>query len=77
MSISRLTAVRIASDPEVYASSFGPIEGKYGLYIGTYDEAPSGWKRPRDLMTSDPIYDTPEAAKIAGEGVIRELKQSA
>ena len=56
--MTRLTAMLIQGDPEVYASSFGPIDGKYGLYVGTLDEAPSGHKRPRDLLTSEAVYPT-------------------
>ena len=68
-----LTAMIIQSDPEVYASSYGPSEGRYGFYIGTLDEAPSGHKRPRTLLTSAAIYETSEAAKSAAEQVIREV----
>src|ERR1017187_6693524 len=56
--MTRLTAAIIQGDERVFASAFGPINGKYGLYVGTIDEAPSGWERPRDLLTSEPIYET-------------------
>jgi hypothetical protein len=73
--MTRLTAELIKNDPEVYASAFGPDEaGKFGLYIGTFSESPSGWKRPRDLLTSEPIYDTAEAAKLAGEKVLTDVR---
>lgn len=74
--MTRLTAMLIQNDSEVYASSFGPIDGKYGLYVGTLDEAPSGHKRPRDLLTSEPIYMSPEEAKSAAERVIHKVRGS-
>jgi hypothetical protein len=72
--MTRITAMLIQGDPEVYASSFGPIDGKYGLYVGTLDEAPSGHKRPRDLLTSEPVYATAEEAKSAAEQVIKQIR---
>ena len=72
--MTRLTAAIIQADDRVYASAFGPINGKYGLYVGTIDEAPSGWERPRDLLTSEPIYETAEAAKDAAESLIRSVR---
>lgn len=74
--MTRLTALRIQSDEKVFASSFGPIEGKFGLYIGTYDLTPSGSPRPRDLISSEPTFETAEAAKAAAEAVIAEVKKA-
>lgn len=72
--MTRLTAILIAQDPEVYSSSYGPINGKFGLYIGTLEETPSGCKRPRDLLTSEPIYDSAAAAQGAGDSIIASVK---
>jgi hypothetical protein len=71
--MTRLTAMLLQEDPKVYASSYGPIDGKYSLYVGTIDEAPSGFERPRDLLTSQPIYATAEEAEAAAEKVIRDV----
>ena len=73
--MTRLTALLIQGGSEVFASSFGPIDGKYGLYVGTLDEAPSGHKRPRPLLTSEPIYETPELAKSAADELILEVRK--
>lgn len=69
IAMTRLTAMLIQEDPEVYASSFGPIDGKYGLYVGTLDE-----KRPRTLLTSEPVYSTPQEASQAAENVIQRIR---
>ncbi len=74
--LTRMTARLIQDDPEAYASAYGPMDGKYGIYIGTYDETPSGSKRPRDLLTSEPIYATAEEAKAAAEKIIQEVRES-
>ena len=67
------TAMLIAENDSVYASSW-PQDGKYCLYIGMMDKAPSGWERPRDLLTSKPIFDSADAAKQAGEKIIADVK---
>lgn len=54
--------------------AIGPVDGKYGLYVGTLDETPSGSQRPRDLLTSQPIYETAEAAQCAGEKLIAQIR---
>jgi len=73
--MSRLTAMIIRGDERVYASAYGPIEGKYGICIGTFDEFPSGSLRPRDLLTSKPTYDTADAATKAGETIIASVRE--
>ena len=73
--ISLVTAFAIMDDPEVYVSAPGPMEGKYALYVGTWDETPSGCKRPRHLFSSAPVYDSPEAAKEAGEKLVADIRQ--
>jgi hypothetical protein len=73
--ISRLTAAIIRDDPEVYASSYGPFKDKFGLYIGTYSRSPSGFPRPRDLITSDPVYTSPEEAQQAATAIIESIKR--
>lgn len=75
--MNRLTAAIIANDENVYASFFGPVDGKFGLYIGTMDEAPSGHKRPRDLLSSQPIYLSQKEAKNAAQEIIDSVKKSA
>jgi len=72
--MTRLTAAIIANDPEVFASCFGPVDGMYGLYIGTLDETPSGCKRPRDLISSEPIYSSKGKAIAAAQEIIDGLR---
>lgn len=72
--MTRITAHIIANDPGVYASSYGPVDGKYGIYIGTLEETPSGHKRPRLLLTSKAIYESHETAQQAAEETLREAK---
>ena len=74
MAISRLTAVLIINDPEVYAASYGPFNGKFGLYVGTMNYSPSGQPRPRDLVTSEAVYESAEEAKRAAELVIQTIR---
>ncbi len=75
--MTRLTAMWIYSNVDVEALAYGPDKdtGKFGVYIGAYDESPSGFKRPRPLLTGEPRYDTAEAAKAAGEAIIREVRE--
>lgn len=70
--MTRLTQMIIQEDPNVYASSYGPVEGKFGLYVGTVDYSPSGCERPRTLLTSKPIYETAEAAQIVAAAILAE-----
>lgn len=73
--MTRLTALIIQQDENVYAMAYGPVENKFGFYIGTFDESPSGNMRPRDLLTSKPIYDDADMAQSAGSGVITQCRQ--
>lgn len=75
--MTRLTAIIIAGNDSAYASSYGPIDGKFGLYISMIDEAPSGFQRPRDLLTSEPIYETSDLAKSAGDAIISKVREGA
>lgn len=75
--MTRLTALLLATDPGVHSAAFGPIEGKYGLYVGTIDETPSGCGRLRTLLTSEPVYESAEAAKAAADALIAEAKGGA
>lgn len=73
--MTKYTALRIKSDPEVYSAVLGPFpNGMYGVYIGSYDESPSGNMRPRTLLTSDGVFKTSEEAKSYGEQVIQKVK---
>lgn len=67
----------IAENPKVEASAYGPINGKFGLWVGTWDETPSGCERMRTLLTSEPIYATADAARAAADALIRDVKASA
>ena len=66
--MTRLTAMLIADDPEVYGASFGPVDGKFGLYVGTIV------KTSQPIYATAPIYATTEAAKDAAEAVIAEAR---
>lgn len=72
--MTRLTAILIAGNDTVYASSYGPVDGKFGLYIGMTEETPSGFQRKRDLLSSNPVYLTAKAAKEAAEKIITEVR---
>lgn len=72
--MTRLTALFIQNDSQVYGTSFGPVDGKFGAYIGTWDETPSGCSRPRHLLTSEPIYATADEAKTAAEKIIADVR---
>lgn len=74
--MTRLTAILIAGSENVYASFYGPKDGKFGLYIDMDDETPSGCKRPRALLTSEPIYRTGPEAKKAAEDIIADVKKN-
>ncbi len=69
-----LTALLIQSDPSVTASAIGPINGKFGIHVEMIDKAPSGFERQRTLLTSDPIYETADAAILVGQRVIDEVR---
>lgn len=69
-----LTLLIIRNDPRVYASATAPVEGKFGLCIGTYEKGPSGHQRIRELLTSQPHFRTAEAATAAAEKVIAEVR---
>ena len=74
--MTRLTAIIIQGDDNVSGSSYGPVDGKFGLYVGTVDHSPSGCERPRPLLTSEPIYSTAEEARKAAENVIAETRSN-
>lgn len=76
MSISIVTAMRILGDPELYTATYGPTDGgTYGFAICSYDETPSGCKRPQLLGTSEPIYETEEAAKAEAEKLVASIRE--
>jgi hypothetical protein len=62
-------------DESAFASSYGPVEGKFGVYVGMMDESPSGYQRPRDLLTSKPIYNSAEEAKGEAERILAGIKE--
>lgn len=72
--MTRLTAILIQQDENVYASAYGPVEGKFGMYIGTLDESPSGNMRLRGLLTSNPEYASADEAQAAGVKIIAECR---
>lgn len=73
--MTRMTALIIQTDPQVYATALGPMpNGLYGVYIGTYDESPSGFPRPRVLLTSDGEFVTSDEAIAYGESLIRIVR---
>ena len=71
--MTRYTQILIAEHDSVFASSF-PQNGKFCAYIGMMDRKPSGWEFPRDLLTSEPIYNDAEAAKDAAKKIIADVK---
>lgn len=74
--MTRYTQYIIRTDPQVHAAALGPLpNGKYGIYIGTYDESPSGCKRPMVLLTSDGHFDTAEEARKQGEFFIKQIQE--
>ncbi len=72
--MTRITALLIAEDPNVAAGAWGPVDGKFGVYIGTMDESPSGNMRPRALLTSKTIYATAAEAQAEAERVLAEAR---
>lgn len=73
--MTRMTALTIEHDPRVCATAIGPMpNGLYGVYIGTYDESPSGCTRPKVLLTSDGEFKTAEEAIEYGETLIRNVR---
>lgn len=73
--MTRLTHAMIQSDDNVYATSYGQVDSKFGLYIGTIDESPSGSPRLRTLLTSDSIYLSVDEAQATGVNIIAECRQ--
>ncbi len=70
MGISRITAYIIATRSDIVISAGGPTEnGKYVGWITLGEE-----DRYRPLLNTEPIYDTPEAAKEAMTKVVAEVK---
>ncbi len=73
--MTRLTAFLItADDPNLSVSFYGPVDGAFGIYIGTMDESPSGCPRPRPLLTSKPLYQTAEAATFFAKQLVTEAR---
>ena len=74
--MTRLTALIIRNpDNKIYGDSFGPIDGKYGLAVVFDDKTPSGCSRPRILLESCPIYETPDTAMNQAEEIIKEIRE--
>lgn len=72
--MTRLTALLIQSEPEIRAQAYGPIDGKFGIYIGSMDKSPSGLERPRPLLTSEPTYNSEDEALVAGDKIIADVR---
>jgi hypothetical protein len=74
--MTRLTALIIRNpDNEIYGDFYGPIDGKYGLAVVFDDKTPSGCSRPRVLLESGPVYETPESAKDQAEEIIKKTRE--
>lgn len=72
--MTRLSALLMAG-PDVEVVTTGPDEfGRFGFFIGTYDETPSGFKRPRCIASSRTIYPTAEEAIKIGRGVVADAR---
>lgn len=50
-------------------------DGKFGYYVGTHDETPSGCKRIRPLVTSGLAYATQEEAITAANTLVKEIRE--
>jgi len=72
MGISRITAYIIATRSDIVISAGGPAEN--GKYVGWITLGQDDRYRP--LLNSEPIYDTPEAAKEAMTKVVAEVKEA-
>lgn len=73
--MTRLTALLLTGDdPDRCVTSYGPLDGGFGIYIGTMNYSPSGSPRPRALITSKPVYPSADAAQQAAELVVREAQ---
>jgi len=74
--MTRLTALIIRNpDNLIYGDCYGPIGGKYGLAVVFDDKTPSGCSRPRMLLRSGLIYETPESAKDQAEEIIKKIRE--
>lgn len=74
--MTRLTAFLIAGSEDLTVTAYGPVDGKFGIYIGTMSETPSGSPRPRVLITSEPTYATAEAAEAAAQEIVAHAKEA-
>ena len=73
--MTRYTATLIEKDPNVHAAAIGPFPNdRFGVYIGTYEETPSGSLRPVILLTSDGVFETPKEALEQGQYVIDQIR---
>lgn len=72
--MTKLTAILIQRSPGIYGCAFGPVNGKYGLYVGIIEKAPPGSKRERTLVTSDAKFDIAAEASAAAEDLIKTLR---
>lgn len=73
--MTQYTAHIIQTDQQVHAAAIGPFPNdKFGIYIGTYDESPSGSKRPMILLTSGGVFATPAEALEQGQLVIDQIR---
>lgn len=82
MTISRLTAMLIQNN-EVEVCGGGPAkfnsehpewQGKYAGFVMMMDRSPSGCCRPRMLLSTDPIYETEQAAQQAMKEVVDTIR---
>jgi hypothetical protein len=75
--MTRLTAVLIKladEDGTLILSTYTAYPGCVGFYIGTMEETPSGYERPRDLVSSKPVYLLPAHALLAARMTVDEVK---
>ena len=73
--MTKYTAHIIETDQNVHAAAIGPMPNdRFGIYIGTYEETPSGSVRPVILLTSDGVFETPKEALEQGQYVIDQIR---
>ncbi len=69
--ITRLTALIIASRDDIVCTSAGPVDGKYVGWITLGED-----DRYRPLLNSEPIFASHDAAKLAMETTVNEIRQN-
>jgi hypothetical protein len=74
--MTRMTALIIQTDPSVFVEPYNEIDNDWGFVIMRNHKTPSDCDRFLPLLSSNCVYDSPEAAVADGNRIIQAIKDT-